>query len=144
MRLSQEQADAIFGKLKVKPKPAGTAQMAAWFAGAKESKYGNKKVVYRGETFDSQDELARYMELLLLEKAGEIKDLERQKVFILAPAVRIKGKMRPALRYKADFAYVDVKTGKPVVEDKKGAVTDSYRIKRHLMATVHGVEILET
>jgi hypothetical protein len=30
-----------------------------------------------------------------------------------------------------------------VVEDVKGAVTAEYRIKRHLMASVHGIEIRE-
>lgn len=52
--------------------------------------------------------------------------------------------MKPALRYVADFVYWHNQKGCQVVEDSKGHLTDVYRIKRHLMATVHGIEILET
>ena len=49
----------------------------------KESKYKNKKVVWQGIEFDSIKELNRYKHLLYLQKAGEIKGLERQVVFTL-------------------------------------------------------------
>lgn len=63
--------------------------------------------------------------------------------FAGAPAVVIQGRKKRALRYVADFSYVDCETGEQVVEDVKGAVTDVWRIKQHLMATVHGIEVKE-
>jgi hypothetical protein len=41
----------------------------------------------------------------------------------------------------ADFVYFD-DNGARVVEDVKGAITDGYRIKRHLLA-VQGIQITE-
>ena len=49
-------------------------------------KYNNKPVVDEGIRFDSKKEFARWRELLLLQKAGEISKLERQKKFELQPA----------------------------------------------------------
>ena len=77
----------------------------------------------------------------MMERAGEITDLKRQVKFELAPAVIIKGKKRPPLAYIADHVYVQ--NGQKVVEDVKGMVTKEYRIKRHLMKSVHGIDIQE-
>ena len=41
------------------------------------SKYNSKKTVVDGQTFDSKKEANRYQELVLLEKAGVIKNLSR-------------------------------------------------------------------
>lgn len=92
-------------------------------------------------SFDSRREFARYLELALHERVGQISDLRRQVVFELAPAVVIQGRKRPALRYMADFVYRDG-AGKTVIEDVKGKLTEGYRIKRHLMAVL-GFEIKE-
>ncbi len=91
--------------------------------------------------FDSRRELTRWLHLVALQKAGELSELERQVVFVLAPAVVIQGKRRPALRYVADFVYTDA-GGNTVTEDVKGKITEGYRIKRHLMA-VRGIQIKE-
>ena len=48
-------------------------------------KYRNKKVEVDGILFDSKKEANRYMELKLLEKAGEITDLKRQVRYELIP-----------------------------------------------------------
>lgn len=104
-------------------------------------KYRNKKCEYNGEKFDSQRELNRYLELRLLERAGKISELKRQAPYVLAPAVRIGGRGRPALRYYADFVYIE--DGKEIVEDTKGRITEGYRIKRHLMKAVHNIDIVE-
>jgi len=85
---------------------------------AKPSKYGNTKVIYEGMKFDSRRELTRWLHLVALQKAGELSELERQVVFVLAPAVVIQGKRRPALRYVADFVYTDA-GGNTVTEDVK-------------------------
>lgn len=51
-------------------------------------KYRNKKVEVDGILFDSKKEANRYMELKLLEKAGEITDLKRQVRYELIPRQR--------------------------------------------------------
>lgn len=109
---------------------------------AKPGKYKNTRVEFNGETFDSKRELARYRELVLLQRAGEISGLRRQVSFALSPSVVIQGKKRPALRYVADFVYLPLASDTVVVEDVKGRLTEGYRIKRHLMAAL-GIEIKE-
>lgn len=109
----------------------------------KARKYRNTKVEWRGEKFDSQAECSRYASLLVMQKAGRISELTRQVSFILAPKVIIGGVPKRSLIYRADFSYKDA-TGKPVVEDVKGALTAVYKIKRHLMKSIHGIDILET
>lgn len=105
------------------------------------SKYGNRKTMVDGITFDSLAEAKRYSLLKVLERAGQITDLQRQVKFELAPPVRLGGRGRPALRYFADFVYLQ--DGERVVEDVKGKATEGYRIKRHLMKAIHGIEIKE-
>ena len=112
----------------------------------KKQKFGNKKVVLEGATFDSRKEARRYRELKILERVGEISELQTQYAFVLADSVKFKSEPRrkPALRYFADFVYQA--KGQLVVEDVKSVATrkkDSYRIKKHLMMSVHGIEILE-
>ena len=75
---------------------------------------------------------------------GEINCLQRQTPFVLAPKVKIAGELRtrPAIRFFADFTYRQ--KGAQVVEDVKSPVTarlPAFRLKQHLMATVHGLEI---
>jgi len=110
---------------------------------AKKSKYGNRKVVVDDVLFDSKREASRYQKLKLMGLAGEISGLRLQVRFELAPAVVINGRKKPALRYYADFVYLD-KSGGVVVEDAKGHRDGIYKIKRHLMKSVHGIDILET
>lgn len=107
------------------------------------TKYNNVKTVVDGIEFDSKREARRYFDLKLLQQAGKIRGFELQKRFELAPAVKLDGRTKPALRYIADFYYVDVKTGQPVIEDVKGVKTDVYRIKKHLMKSVLNLEIVE-
>jgi hypothetical protein len=95
-----------------------------------------------GLKFDSKREAARWQELQLWVRAGGIIDLNRQVPFILAPSVVIEGRKRPALKYVADFTYVDRISRQMVIEDVKGRITEGYRIKRHLMA-VKGYTITE-
>ena len=107
----------------------------------KTNKYGAKKTVVDGKTFASKAEARRYLTLRDMLRAGLIGDLVLQPAFILAPSVRFEGKRaKPALRYIADFSYVNA-AGVTVVEDVKGVETDTFRAKRHLMLSVHGIEI---
>lgn len=110
----------------------------------RQQKYSNERIVDAdGLKFDSKAEHKRWHHLVLMQRAKQIKGLERQVVYVLAPGVTIAGKKRPPLRYIADMRYVEIGTGETIVEDVKGAVTPEYRIKRHLMASVHGIEIRE-
>lgn len=108
------------------------------------TKYNNKKVTVSGQVFDSKKEANRYKELLLLEKAGAIKDLRMQVKFTLIPAQRYEATGKVVERecsYKADFVYEE--DGKTVVEDVKGFRTKEYIIKRKLMLWRYGIRIRE-
>ncbi len=72
------------------------------------SKYGNKKTVVDGITFDSKKEANRYCQLKMLERAREISQLELQHEFELIPAQMKNGGIRSerACKYRADFSYV--------------------------------------
>lgn len=96
------------------------------------SKYGSKKVLINGITFDSKKEAKRYYELKLLERAGEITELETQYKFLLQPAFKKNGKTIRAMYYIADFVYKDTRSGKTIVEDTKGFRTEAYNIKKKL------------
>jgi hypothetical protein len=102
------------------------------------NKYGNKRVVVDGIRFDSKREAARWQELKLLERAGEIKGLERQVEYELIP----KQPGERAVKYIADFRYID-HDGKTVVEDTKGVKTPVYILKRKLLLWVHGIRVVE-
>ncbi len=111
-----------------------------------ERKYKNRKTVMDGVTFDSQREARRYVELKALQARGLIEGLRVQVPYELAPGVKFSDEARrkPALRYVADFAYRQ--DGQEVVEDVKSTITAkaaAYRIKRHLMLAVHGIEVKE-
>lgn len=106
-------------------------------------KYGNSKVEDAGRVFDSKAEHKRWQYLVMLERAGEIRDLRCQVPFELIPAqVAPDGtKVKPTV-YVADFTYID-KDGEFVVEDPKGCSTPEWRMKRKLMLQVHGVWVRE-
>ncbi len=108
---------------------------------AKKSKYRNERCEHDGIKFDSKRERSRWFDLARQQSAGLISDLALQVPFILADPVVIGGRKRPALRYVADFVYT--RDGKIVVEDVKGRITEGYRIKRHLMKHIFGIDIVE-
>ena len=105
-------------------------------------KYKSQKVTVNGITFDSKKEYNRWCELALLQKAGQVTDLQRQVKYELIPSQRIDGKVAErACTYVADFVYRE--NGKTVVEDTKGFKTKDYIIKRKLMLWVHGIRVRE-
>ena len=127
-----------------------------------KNKYGNRKIEYNGEKYDSVKEYRRHDELKLLERAGVISGLQRQVKFELVPKqceesteVYTKGKnkglpkpgkqIESAVSYVADFVYQQ--DGKLCVEDVKGykggAAYAIFTIKRKLMLHVHGIRIKE-
>ena len=105
-------------------------------------RFRNVKTCIDGIKFDSRGESRRYLELKSLQSDGIISNLKLQVKFQIADSCIINGKKRPARNYVADFVY-DL-GGKQIVEDFKGLVTPMYSLKRHLMKSVNGIDILET
>lgn len=107
------------------------------------SKYGNHKVVVDGEKVaDSQHEYRRLNDLKVLQRAGEIKDLQTQVRYKLIPSQKICGKTERGVSYIADFVYW-TKNDKFVCEDAKGHKTADYIIKRKLMKLIHNIDVVE-
>ena len=112
-------------------------------------KYGNRKAMRGSICFDSQKEAARFDELVLLSKAGEIRDLKLQPEFTIQEAFTTPdGEKVRAVRYRADFSYRrPIKEGpdtrwETIVEDVKGFRTKEYELKRKLMLRL-GVKVIE-
>lgn len=102
------------------------------------NKYNAKRTYFAGHTFDSKKECRRFAELTLLQRSGAIAELELQPRFTIAVnGVRV-------CAYVADFRYLDVANGTRVVEDVKSPATERspvFRLKRRLLAAVHGVVV---
>lgn len=108
------------------------------------NKYHNKKTFYQGRWFDSRAEANYYGQLILLQRAGLIRDLECQVPFVLVPKQTTpSGGTWNATTYRADFAYDDLRDGRHHVVDVKGKRTELYQLKRKLMLFVHGIEVEE-
>lgn len=92
-------------------------------------KYGARKTVVDGHTFDSKAEAKRYQELKLLQKAGVVKEIELQPRFKLLPTFRKNGVTYRGIDYVGDFlvTYAD---GHQEVEDVKGVKTPVFQVKR--------------
>lgn len=109
-------------------------------------KYHNKPTVLdvdgKSEKFDSIREAKAFRDLQLLEKAGRIRNLtrERDKVTFV-----IKVGDKKVCSYRADFVYEEYLGGqwRPVVADAKGFPTPVYKLKRKLMEVVMGIVIRE-
>ena len=107
------------------------------------SKYGNHKVVVDGEKVaDSKHEYHRLCELKVLQRAGEIKDLQLQVKYQLIPSQKICGKTERGVSYIADFVYW-TKDDQFICEDAKGHKTADYIIKRKLMKLIHNIDVVE-
>lgn len=111
------------------------------------SKYRAIPEVVDGIRFASKAEARRYRDLKLMERAGEIANLETQPVFPLNLLGVKLGK------YIADFRYTDLNRRGPqgqkgcvVVEDVKSPATRTpvFKLKLKLMAALYpGVEVTE-
>lgn len=107
--------------------------------------------------FDSKKEAARFDELMLLQKAGKIRDLKLQPQFTLQEAYTTPEGVRVrAIRYQADFSYeeeyiTDKESGevrcgwRTVVEDVKSKATRTrvYAMKKKLLRERVGIDIRE-
>ena len=115
-----------------------TRQLLTLKSGYKpRSKFRNIPTEVDGVRFASRAEARRYGELKLLERAGEILQLEMQpKYELMVNGIRVG-------RYTGDFRYVE--KGATVVEDvkSKASKTEAYGVRKRLMLAVHGIEIRE-
>ena len=104
-----------------------------------KSKYRNTVVLLDGVRFASKREAARYMDLKMLARIGEIQDLELQ------PRFKLVVNEHHVCTYVADFRYIESATGVSVVEDVKSpaTVTPVYRVKKKLLLATHGITVRE-
>jgi hypothetical protein len=108
----------------------------------KRAKYNNVAMEFDGKKFQSTKECHRYIFLRARLVAGEIKDLECQKKYLLIEGNEIEKKCE----YWADFAYTECYTGLSVTEDVKSAITrklSTYIMKRKLMLSIYNIQISE-
>lgn len=105
----------------------------------KGNKYRAVKTEVDGIVFDSKREAARYMELMVLKKAGQISHLELQ------PEYQCIIGDKKICTYRGDFRYFNDQ--KSVVEDVKSSYTaknPTYRLKKKLVEALYpGVTIQE-
>lgn len=103
-------------------------------------KYRNQPVIDKEHgRFDSKREHQRFLQLRLLERAGEISGLQRQVPYDLVV------NDQHVCKYIADFTYMDNRPGHGfTTEDAKGVRTPEYKIKAALFKAIFGREILET
>jgi len=105
-------------------------------------KYNAKATEIDGIRFDSRKEAEKYQELKLLQRAGEIKNIELQPKFLLQEAFKRNGKKYRAITYTADFR-VTWKDGTVEVIDTKGYRTQVYRLKKKLFLAKYDVKFTE-
>lgn len=126
--------DLVDGKL-VKSSTPSTASKP------KKSKYGNRKAVVDGFTFDSEKEARFYTTLKLRKKAGEIKDFKKQhKMSIEVNGIHIANYFLDFLVEHPDgtLEYIDIKAKK---KDGKFLTTDTFQLKKKLVEAIYGIKI---
>jgi len=111
----------------------------------KRKAINSKKCEFNGFKFDSQTEMSRYMELMMLVKIGDVRDLE------VHPCIRIDVDGVHICKYNPDFRYKN-KLGETIVEDVKGnwknkkafhATTNwqIFRLKCKMLKAIYGIEV---
>ncbi len=105
-----------------------------------ENKFGACKVRLDGHVFDSKAESERYLQLLMMQKIGEIAGL------VVHPRFPLTSNGEKVGVYVADFSYhICRKDGELVIEDVKSEPTkrlSTYRLKRRMMKAL-GLDVRE-
>lgn len=111
----------------------------------KRNKYGAKPETIDGHRFPSKKEANRYRELMLMQRAGEIRNLELQvPIMLQGQLAPIKTKTGRPMRLTVDFSYEDKRLGwATVYEDSKGMATRDYDVRK-AVAEAMGYTITET
>ena len=107
----------------------------------KQHKYRAKPCVIEGVKFHSQKEGARWLELRMLEKAGDIYALSLQPLFPLVAIAECDGARNLVGCYKGDFSYCLKGSAALVVEDVKGYDTPLSRWKRKHVQAQYGITV---
>lgn len=154
-RFSQKAQAQILQKVQEQQRAEKAAANAK--AKAEKPKKGNKLHAEKVDMtmpdgtlmhFDSKREARRYMDLWLMQRAGEISGLRTQVKYELIPKqVHKDGTKEKGIEYVADFVYEQ--GGETVVEDSKGfrdTSSAAYRLfvmKRKMMLYFHGITVRE-
>lgn len=162
------QKQALAKLMELERRKAAVAMPKAEPKEEPKRKYHNQpteRIAGDGKTikFDSKREAARYDELMLMLRAGKIRDLRLQAEFTLQEAYTTPdGERVRAIRYKADFVYEkrvthryqndggcnyeEVAEWERIVEDVKGGKatqTKVYNMKKKMMQEKFGIKIQE-
>lgn len=132
--------------MKTKQLPWRSFNQARRYGETKSGKIPHTKIKVGSEEFDSIAEHDRYIELLVLEKAGKISKLEcHPRYEILPPQKTPEGRQNfKGVIYTPDFRYV--RDGKTVVEEVKSEYTrheKDYVIRRKLILYTLGIYVEE-
>ena len=113
----------------------------------RKNKYGNIKIELDGHIFASKKEAVHWTELILREKAHEIRKLALQPRFLLQEGfVDVTGVKHRPIFYLADFCYEEKQPDgkwKMIVEDVKGKKTEVYKIKKKLFLKKYKLCLVE-
>lgn len=129
-------------KLRKEQAESGWNLVATSVETPRKNKYGAKAEKYDGHTFASQKEKRRYQELVILQHAGEISDLE------VHPKYQFVVNDIPVSSFRPDFQYRD-SDGAIVVEDVKShhgkgsTAGEAYTIRKKLLRAIYGLEVKE-
>ena len=100
------------------------------------TKYGSKKTVVDGHTFDSQAEARYYEQLKWLLEHKEIKSFRLQPRYTLFESFKKNGKTFRKTEYIADFEIIHL-DGSIEVIDVKGYETPVFALKRKLFEKMY-------
>lgn len=107
-----------------------------------KNKYRAKKTTIGGIKFDSGKEAKRWTELQILERAGQISNLERQvKIYLMGQYRPLYTRTGRKMKITFDFSYIE--DGVQIFEDSKGMPTRDYEV-RVAVARAMGIEVRET
>ncbi|NFD28812.1 DUF1064 domain-containing protein [Clostridium botulinum] len=95
------------------------------------SKYGAKKIVIDGITFDSKDEGKYYLYLKELKAKDKILNFERQPKYELQPSFKKYGKTYRAITYAPDFLIYHLDGSEELI-DVKGTETQQGNMRRKM------------
>lgn len=97
----------------------------------RRAKYGNHKIQWQGEFFDSKHELQVYQDFLLEHSAGNIRGITRQ------VSIRIPQSKR---RMRIDFLVI-MPDGRQRWIDSKGMLTKDWESKRRILEDSLGIKV---
>jgi len=103
------------------------------------NKYGAKKTQVGGIKFDSKKEATRWMELQVLERCGEISNLQRQvKIELMGQHRQLYTRTGRKMRLTVDFYYTE--NGVECYEDSKGVWARDFEV-RYAVAIAMGINL---